>query len=152
MKIAFIVNEFPSLSQTFVLNQITGLIDRGHDVDIFAKVARNDGKIHEDVNKYNLLEHTIYQKSIPKNIILRILKSLGYIVKFMPKNHLRILRSLNILKYGRTAASFNLLYQILSFLTKGPYDITHCQVGMLGPEAIRLKQMGVVTGKLAGWI
>ena len=70
MKIAFIVNEFPSLSQTFVLNQITGLIDRGHDVDIFAQVARNDRKIHEDEKKYNLLEHTIYQKCLPQNKIL----------------------------------------------------------------------------------
>ncbi len=36
MKIAFIVNDFPLLSETFILNQITGLIDRGHHVDIFA--------------------------------------------------------------------------------------------------------------------
>ena len=34
MKIAFIVGKFPVLSQTFILNQITGLIDRGHEVDI----------------------------------------------------------------------------------------------------------------------
>ncbi len=37
MKIAFIVGGFPSISETFILNQITGLIDRGHDVEIFAK-------------------------------------------------------------------------------------------------------------------
>jgi colanic acid/amylovoran biosynthesis glycosyltransferase len=58
MKIAFIVNEFPSVSQTFVLNQITGLLDRGHDVDIFAEDARRDLPIHEDVKRYNLLERT----------------------------------------------------------------------------------------------
>jgi hypothetical protein len=34
MKIAFIVGTFPSLSETFILNQITGLIDRGHEVHI----------------------------------------------------------------------------------------------------------------------
>jgi len=48
MKIAFIVNEFPSLSQTFALNQIAGLIDRGHDVDIFAEEEKSDIKIHEN--------------------------------------------------------------------------------------------------------
>ena len=148
MKIAFFVNEFPSLSQTFVLNQITGLIDRGHDVDIFAKVARNDGKVHENVNKYNLLEHTIYPKRIPSNKITRIFKGLGYILKFIPKNHSTIIRSLNIFEYGKTAVSLNLLYEILPFLSKGPYDITHCQVGILGPGVLNLKQMGVVTGKL----
>ena len=30
IKIAFIVGKFPSLSETFTLNQITGLIDPGH--------------------------------------------------------------------------------------------------------------------------
>ena len=39
MKIAFIVNEFPSLSETFVLNQIVGLVEAGHDVHIYASSA-----------------------------------------------------------------------------------------------------------------
>jgi hypothetical protein len=29
-------SEFPKLSETFILNQITGLIDRGHEVHIYA--------------------------------------------------------------------------------------------------------------------
>ena len=47
MKIAFIVDNFPCLSQTFVLNQITGLIERGHEVDIYAKkhILIKDGLI-----------------------------------------------------------------------------------------------------------
>jgi len=32
MKIAFVINEFPCLSETFILNQITGMLDLGHDV------------------------------------------------------------------------------------------------------------------------
>ena len=36
MKIAFIVNQFPSMSETFILRHITGLRERGHEVDIFA--------------------------------------------------------------------------------------------------------------------
>lgn len=37
MQIAFIVGHFPRLSETFILNQVTGLIDRGHQVDIFSE-------------------------------------------------------------------------------------------------------------------
>ena len=36
MRIAFIVWHFPVLSETFILNQVTGLLDLGHEVDIFA--------------------------------------------------------------------------------------------------------------------
>jgi colanic acid/amylovoran biosynthesis glycosyltransferase len=42
MKIGFIVSSFPSLSQTFILNQITGLLDLGHDVEIFARNNPNE--------------------------------------------------------------------------------------------------------------
>jgi len=54
LKIAFIVEQFPTLSETFTLNQITGLIDLGHDVDINA-ANYSDGEtseVHQDVLAY----------------------------------------------------------------------------------------------------
>jgi colanic acid/amylovoran biosynthesis glycosyltransferase len=60
MRIAFIVNGFPLLSETFILNQITGLLDRGHEVHIFPHTRWNQPKVHADVKKYNLLERTYY--------------------------------------------------------------------------------------------
>lgn len=148
MKIAFIVNEFPSLSQTFVLNQITGLIDRGHEVDIFAEEVRRDSKIHEDVRKYNLLEHTSYPLAIPQNKIRRIVNSLSYIYKLIKKNPRPILNSLNILKYGRKASSLSLFYQIIPFLQKGPHDIVHCHFGPCGNFGTLLKELDATGGKL----
>ena len=46
MKVAFIVGQFPILSETFILNQIVGLIERGHDVDIYADQKGDLNKIH----------------------------------------------------------------------------------------------------------
>lgn len=60
MKILFFVGEFPKLSQTFILNQITGLIDAGHDVRIIAKRKAPGQKVHKDVVNYRLDERTIY--------------------------------------------------------------------------------------------
>ena len=40
MKIAIITTSFPSLSETFVLDQITGLLDLGHDVHICLATRR----------------------------------------------------------------------------------------------------------------
>jgi colanic acid/amylovoran biosynthesis glycosyltransferase len=51
MRIAFIVWEFPTLSETFVLNQVTGLIDRGHQVDIYAHILGDTINVHTDVNR-----------------------------------------------------------------------------------------------------
>ena len=63
MRIAVVVTSFPSLSQTFVLGQITGLIDRGHDVDIYAAASEPEvgGAEHAVVSEYGLIERTRYQ-------------------------------------------------------------------------------------------
>ncbi len=60
MRIAFVTGVFPKLSETFVLNQITGLIDRGHDLEIFAEESGGDDKVHDDVARYELRERTTY--------------------------------------------------------------------------------------------
>jgi len=72
MKIAFLVDYFPNLSETFILNQITGLIDRGHEVDVYKARPRlsrlrnftlrwwaddeNERLMHEDIRDYDLFE------------------------------------------------------------------------------------------------
>lgn len=64
MKILFVVDVFPAPTQTFILNQIKGLIDLGHDITILA--SRKDpynvpqGIVSSDVHEYNLLSKVKY--------------------------------------------------------------------------------------------
>ncbi|MBA4313399.1 MAG: hypothetical protein C0417_12315 [Chlorobiaceae bacterium] len=58
MKITYIVGTFPKLSETFVLNQMTDLIERGHEIDLISLTRSGEEQVHDDVTKYNLLEHT----------------------------------------------------------------------------------------------
>lgn len=152
MRIAFIVKRFPCLSETFVLNQITGLIDLGHEVDIFADRADNNSKMHEDVTKYRLLDRVIYPLNInhplPKQKILRILKGLSLTLQYLPKRPKAVLRSLNPFKYGMNVASFYYLFMIVPFLDKMPYDIIHCHFGQSGNKAVFLRELGAIDGKL----
>jgi colanic acid/amylovoran biosynthesis glycosyltransferase len=148
MKIAFFVSEFPSLSQTFVLNQITGLLERGHDVDIFSRRRGNDSTIHEDVNKYGLLKRTHYFLKIPRNRLTRTAEGIALIAKYLPKNSAAILNSLNVYKHGKNSASLVLLYQTIPFLEKNTFDIIHCHFGPNGNIAVMLKEAGVISGKI----
>lgn len=149
MKIAFLVGEFPSLSETFILNQVTGLIDRGHNVDIYAKVPDKVAKIHPDVEKYNLLSCTFYYPQIPNNYLLRALKGIGLLLTNCLKDPIVLFRSLNIFKYGKKAASLRLLYVAIPFLRKRPqYNIIHCHFGPEGLKGMELRDIGAIQGKL----
>lgn len=140
MKIALFVNEFPSSSETFIQSQMTGLLDRGHEVTIYTGKIRRDLSIHEDLKKYDLLGRTICV-AIPQNKFIRVVRGLKYILKLVTKNPWPILRSLNIFRYHVKAASLTLLYQVSPFLENGPYDIIHCQFGALAPQGLCLKQI-----------
>lgn len=148
MKIAFLVTEFPSLSQTFVLNQITGLIDHGHNVDIFAIRSGDKKKVHEDVLNYDLMTRTKYFVKIPTNRIFRGIKGASLILKYFSNNLLTLIRSLNLFKYGKQSASLNLLFTAIPFLNQGPYDIIQCHFGPSGSIAVLLKEIGAISGKI----
>jgi colanic acid/amylovoran biosynthesis glycosyltransferase len=151
MRIAFIVIQFPALSETFILNQITGLLDRGHEIDIYAYSPRNDPAVHAEVGKYDLLKRTHYMAgsvSLPKNKLYRLVKGIGRIAVGLPKKPMAVLSSLNILKFGNDAASLQLLFQIAPFLSKDPYDIIQCHFGPSGILAITLKSVGAIHGQI----
>jgi colanic acid/amylovoran biosynthesis glycosyltransferase len=60
MKIAFLVGEFPKLSETFIMNQIIGLLRNEHHVDIYAIRRPKSDLTHERVTENELTERTVY--------------------------------------------------------------------------------------------
>lgn len=150
MKIAFIVDVFPNLSSdTFILNQITGLLDRGCEVDIYAKFSLSPSRLQPDVIKYNLLDRTFYfANGKPGSMLQRAVKAPALIIQNFHKNPAAVLKSLNVFSFGKEALSLSLLYLISSFLDKGPYDIIHCHFGPNGSRGVLLKALGVFKGKV----
>lgn len=66
LTILFVLHEFPKYNQPFILNQITGLIDFGHDVHIYAN-NKKDVHVSSVVEEYNLFEKT-YFRELPKDL------------------------------------------------------------------------------------
>lgn len=147
MKIAFVVFQFPCLSETFILNQITGLIDRGHEIDIYAIQPQPISKVHADVEKYKLLNRTHYLKP-PAHKVERLVKAVNLIFTHFLQKPMVILKALNFFKYGKNALSLTLLYKAAPLLTKKNYDIIHCHFGPNGYLGLLLKEIGAVKGKV----
>lgn len=58
-RVAVVTGWFPSLSETFVMNHATGLMDLGVEVDLYA-FKRGDDVPHRELRDYGLLERVTY--------------------------------------------------------------------------------------------
>ena len=76
MRIAVLVGAFPTVSETFILNQVTGLLDRGHDVRIFAGKVGNPEVIHSDIVTYGLMDRVRYSVELPDEYPRRFMAAL----------------------------------------------------------------------------
>jgi colanic acid/amylovoran biosynthesis glycosyltransferase len=140
MNIAFIVDEFPSISQTFILNQITGLLERGHQVDVFTREIKIDQRQHADVERFGLMRRTHYL-GCPLKRWPRLVRGADLCLRHLRAHPRAILSALNVFRYGRGASSLTLLFQTAPFFRR--YDIVHCQFGHNGRLGAILKRVGL---------
>ena len=146
MRVAFILGKFPALSHTFILNQIKGLIEHGHEVDIYAESPENYYKIHSDIERYDILSRTNYFQT-PYNFLLRLLKGIGLLFVVFYKTPSVLLHLLNLFRYHMKAISLMWFYAVALFPRNKSYDIIHCQFGDRGLVGMLLRKIGI-KGKL----
>ena len=152
MRIAFFVDQFPCLSETFILHQITGLIDRGHEVDIYCDRPGNTKQMHPEVEKYQLLARRYYT-FIPYKITWRYVIGIPLLLLNFFRAPVLIFNSFNRAKYdrvryGKLAERFQAFLLMLPLLNKAPYDIIQCHYGRNGLKAILLQDLGAIEGKI----
>jgi colanic acid/amylovoran biosynthesis glycosyltransferase len=146
LRIAFFIDVFPRISNTFVLNQITGLIDRGHEVEIFARSVRPFDDAHEQVRRYEL-DRKLRHLPIPGNIAGRLLTAARHLAEPYAW-HCATLDAFDVRRHGRKALNLAQLYTTLSFLRNCDYDIIHAQFGHLGPSLLPLRRTGAIEAPL----
>lgn len=135
-KILVIVTTFPSVSETFILNQITDLIDRGYDVTIFSYNQPSEDIKHPLFTEYNLKEKTFYHF---KNEVGK-LKGFFYLFKFILFNIFKI----DFSKLTFSQQKWKALYDLPIFLLKVKYDIIHCHFGFNGKKIAHLKKLNII--------
>ncbi len=62
LHVLFVVEYFPAQSQTFILNLMTGLIDNGHKVSIFAYKKNDFAQQQSSVAQYSLMNAVMYEQ------------------------------------------------------------------------------------------
>jgi len=150
LRIAMFVDAFPVLSETFIINQIAGLIDSGHDVDIFSLEQRLLSTPHAILRDYRLMERVSYFAHKPKFVLSALSECLlgvfGNPRWFTPRGFKLLWRIFDRKhgSWGRLAA-FRLAD---NDLRAGGYDVVHCQYGGLGERVLPLVLNGIIRGRL----
>ncbi|MBN1416363.1 MAG: glycosyltransferase [Bacteroidales bacterium] len=149
MRIALFVWSFPSTSETFVLNQVTGLLDRGHEVFIFPTEIIRQGEDHIAIKQYNLADRTFYCTK-EKSRIKRIAVSAAKFIKHFPRHPTQMLNAVNVFRYGLNVLNLSKLYEYSFWLEqqRNVFDIIFCHFGPCGKIALNLRQQGLISGKL----
>lgn len=150
MRTAHIIPVFPKLSETFILTQLTGLIDRGVEVDIFALAVGAEERVHSGVKDYKLMDRMQHLK-VPRDRLQRLSKLGKELLK--PNSwHPATLSALNPLRHGKEALNLAKVYTTLSFLKakeeQAPYDIIHAHFGNAGLVGHELQEQRLITSKL----
>ena len=143
MRVAFFVNVFPKFSETFVVSQIAGLIDRGHDVQVFGR--RPPGVPLDPLPaRYRLRERTHHYRCG--------LNTLPHALSNARKKPGDALRALGRTLLERRPATFDAASMwgcATALLAAGPrFDAI---IAHFGPNALlaqRMRELGVLHGGL----
>ncbi len=150
MHVAVVTGHFPTVSETFVLDQITGLVDAGHKVTVIASAPRGDVEAHDVVEEYGLLEQVVYWSGIPGvtwmleagrgGLNRRILSELGELARVIRDSGESVFRLANRAVH----------------LSRTPrFDAILCHFGHVGLICEVLRALGKLRGPLAtvfhGW-
>jgi len=148
MRILYIVSTFPTVSETFVLSQIAGAVRRGHDVQVYSLHLGDTSVLHPEVLADSLLHRVVVPPRREANWVRRCSHALRLAASVGRRRAAAALRSLNVVAYGREAASLELFFAASPLFKSDPFDIIHCHFGPCGLKALALRRLGAVDGKL----
>ncbi|MHC6330383.1 colanic acid biosynthesis glycosyltransferase WcaL [Escherichia coli] len=147
MKVGFFLLKFPLSSETFVLNQITAFIDMGFEVEIVALQKGDTQNTHAAWTKYNLAARTRWLQDEPTGKVAKMRHRASQTLRGIHRKN--TWQALNLKRYG--AESRNLILSAICGQVATPFhtDVFIAHFGPAGVTAAKLRELGVIRGKIA---
>jgi colanic acid/amylovoran biosynthesis glycosyltransferase len=141
LRIAFLVDSFPALSETFVLNQITGLIDLGHHLDVYAAGPGRDQLAHPEVAEYGLETRVSHARParFPR------FRALAAIARHRASGA-RLTDAIGAIAGRLDKARLRLLPACMARFPSRDYHVVQCHFAANGALGVALKDLGVFRG------
>lgn len=144
-RIAFVVKYFPTVSETFIVNQINGLIDAGLHVDLYAYNQIEQQVLHASLKRYNLITKVCYFVKPP---ISKWRRLQVFIVWIWQHRKVvvwgRFFKTLNVFRFGKDAYTLKLFFEAQWFLVPYHAELIHAHFGMVGNRIAYLKAKTII--------
>jgi len=137
MRVAFVVGIFPAPSETFIINQVADLLDRGVDVQIFAFRRGGSEFVSQRYHDCKMAARTHYLE-MPKNRIKRVIRAVPKIIHLLKYTH--VLRKLLYM-------NLRFLFWSEPFVGK-QFDIVHCHFGTIATDYLTIKDIVGIPAKI----
>ncbi|MGM5470814.1 glycosyltransferase family 4 protein [Flavobacteriaceae bacterium LMO-SS05] len=145
LKIAVVVKYFPSVSETFIVNQVNSLIEAGHQVSLYSYYKTTIPVLHSSVKKHDLLQQVSYFKMPPSSKIMRLLVFKLWVLMHVFEIDWKLLfKTLNFFKYGKEAYTLKLFFEAQWFLIHPDFDVIHVHFGPNAKRIAYLKALGFI--------
>jgi colanic acid/amylovoran biosynthesis glycosyltransferase len=146
MRVAILVDRFPTISETFVTNQLGGLLERGwevHIVSLYGSENRVDLpsdlpgglRVHYPAGfgepygvRFAALMRRYWRATAPERLVMR--------------------RALDVFRYRRASVNLRTAGEASACLSVGRCDVVYAQFGWLGLKALDLRRLGALPGPL----
>lgn len=143
MNIVISARHFPSISQTFVTQQVTAFAHAGVEVSVLAS-SPDWPKGERFPRKLSDSQIRITYYNLPTRIRKRIGSGLRILVSALRNRKFGVLRTLNVFKFGLSAFDFSLLHVYSALRKETTIGILHCHFGPIGVLGGHLKKLGLV--------
>lgn len=144
-KVAFLLNEFPTVTETFILNQIVFLIESGIDVHIFSLYPGDFMKLHGQFQGYSLERKVTYVATIPNSPIQRFREAIKFFRQedFWNSFHAAI-QCINPLNFGLSGLKLTHFLYYTRLFQMYQYDLVHAHFGIMGAFFSKFSKIGVL--------
>lgn len=139
MKIGFLIESFPRISETWIASQLIDLKNRGHELYIYSIYPSSDSFVHPLIVRHGLLDFTQYFFN-PNSSQLRFFPAF----RFLASN----IRNISLIKFYRVFRAFFsksgskplFLFNYLGLRKMDDLDIFHAHFGEIGVILADMKQ------------
>lgn len=146
MRICVFTQVFPLLSESFVLDHVLAMRERGHEVDVVAE--KKEGTSEQwDRLMQSSSGQLFYTGAVPIRAPSRLFEAARIASSLARKDPTRALRAVDVGSYGREALTMRILFGT-SLAPQRPYDVIHCHFGPNGVKGLALRDMGLLAGPL----